>query len=164
MKQEILELRKLHREMWNSAYPGYPYCFAATVDMGTREVRLTTIGSPFHRKTTMEGLGQELSNALANKAVETKFGSRGNWLEDQHWDIPEAILNGKDKDFWLSNIDITKLYFAMWSAMFKYCKSDAIIFGILVHDGDYVDVKVFESGKDQLTNIKTYVQECIGGK
>lgn len=157
LKAEIKALNRCHKNHWDNMYPGYPLAITVSVDLETKEVWITKLGFGYKRKTTIEKLGDILSDSVMGTVV-TIFGNRGSFTQNEKWDTVENILQGGNDDFYLNDVDPAKFYYAMYVAIKKNLGKKGFVFGQIIKECDYVGVEEF-MGDNALEKINKYTKD-----
>ena len=124
VKKEIQQLRKIQQLMEDNVYPGYPYMIHGIVDM---EDKCGWIGLG-GRKMNLEKFCHEINAELCYQLIGSTKATKGSWIVDTHMEEHEQYLKAEYNDFYNDNVEVAKLYFALYAAIRESKGTNNIIF------------------------------------
>lgn len=152
MKQEIKELRKAQKCMWDNQYPGYPFQLTIVIDLEEKVAWVDWNG----KKQPLEKALASIAPSLLYQCLDADNTSKRTFVVDQHLEDYKKYLEYDDDQFYISQTNICRFYFALNSAIYNHKKTDkGFIFACIDDDAEYVDVQVF----NDLQTIKNYVKD-----
>lgn len=129
LAKEIKMLRKAEELHEDNVYPGYPFLIHGIVDM-KNETGSINLGKFIGLNKFID----EIHSKLCYHMVGNYESQKGSWLNETHMENHKKYLKMGYDDFYIDNLEVTKMFFALFAAI-RECKgkSDYIYFG---YDGD----------------------------
>ena len=155
MNQEIKLIRRMEKFHDDHMYPGYPFLIHGVIDCedkvgyidGGKAMPLLTKFFP------------KFESMVCYHMVDCSLTIKGSWLNETHMDPYQKILEAEYDDFYIDNLEVTKLYFALYSAYRSNRNTKKFIYFGYDGDSEYVWVKVFSSVKEIKQYIKDYYND-----
>lgn len=138
MTKEIKMLRRAEKMHDDNVYPGYPFMIHGIVDMKDG-VGYIDRGDAM----PLEKFIHEVSASLCYHMVGNCNSTKGSWLNDTKMEAHKKYLEADYDDFYIDNLPVTQLYFALFAAIRETKGKDALIYWGYDGDSDCAWVEVF---------------------
>lgn len=154
-RKEFRKLKSLSMKAESWQYPGYPFSLHGVIDFKTKNCWTTNNHKSFKIKSWLQFV-KEFDSYLLYHILGTRFGCKGNFVCESKMANYETFLHEKDyDDYYIDNLELTRLYFAVWSAIREYKDTDKLLWFIYDGDSEYADVLLF----DNIEQINKYAKE-----
>jgi len=159
MSKEINTFKKMEKIVGDMMYPGYPFVVVGYADLEKENY--------FLNGTCYQGLKQfseKFDSLLCYHMVGSNLAHKGNWLESTYMAEIERFIKADFDDFYIDNYEVTKLWFATYSAL-RYVanvekdKKPKFLWFYYNGEADFVEVKLFRTAEELEQFYKDYWEE-----
>ena len=161
-RKEFSLLKKCCRFLEDMEYPGYPFSRFGIVDFKTKDCWVNNKKNSFVTDANFEKFGLLFQSGLLYNILDSNFTCKGSFVTDSHMEHYKTFLqekwhdeNGNDQ-FYIDNQDLTRLYFAVWSAIREFQNTDKIMFFDYNGETEWVEVQVFDNIEEIQAYYNTY--------
>ena len=164
-RKEFNRLKEIIKEVDTWVYPGYPFSIQGVVDFKNKHCYIDNHNcKPFVIDKNWEKFIINFNAKILYHMIDSTYDTKGNWLNNGSEMKPyKAFLeigNNFDDVIYFDNRELTKLYFAVWSAICEYEKSNKLMYFGYDGSDDIIWLELF----DNQEQIEQYYKKCVLGE
>lgn len=151
-RKEFNKLKEIIEEMNSWVYPGYPFSIQGVVDFKNRYCYIDKNDlskKPFRIDKRWTKFTLAFNAKVLYHMIDSTYDTKGNWLnngsEMKEYKAFLEIGNNFEDIIYFDNKELTKLYFAVWSAICEYEDSNKLMYFGYDGDSDIIWLELFDN-------------------